>query len=913
MTTNESANAPALQDPTAHVCRTGIRSMAPELLTKIALLLPVDHTLKNVAFASKTLFAPIILYDEAFARALVKKLLSGCRHGETLKSHFGHRSPYWEEDEEDELSPIKPSKKTEQWTLLPLTHKIALFKTFFCTPDRTLSYSTPTTFRDLRDKFFDFFPLSAPHALRLVESLCLDAKFDLGCQNNRILSWACSYGLSEAVALILAQERFAVNENDEFLSTPIRNKHGATVRTLLADLRIPVQRHHLVEAVEHGHVEAVALLLKCDRVDVSINPTEFTNTACSRPSLKILQLLCNDPRIGFASVANIDFVLALNPPRWPVVEFLMALPHLDPSHQQNVLFYSACSDGKLSIVKKLLSDARVNPFDRNNRAFVAACKMGHVQVVRVLLELKSLDPSLNDNEAVSAAVRAERQGVVRLLCNDERVRASADKDVLDYALACYCADRDNAMVRQVLQYDIVDPSSWSGFQVACVHGNVELVELLICDSRLSPVTNEEFLQELFESKSFDVIRLLLQHKSSNVPRRIINHSFEQACANQKTAFTKLLLLHHNLRIPTSLDFKSATGHANLESLLRAELVAAEKRCDILTMRSVLEHPKWDPTNDDAVDNVLEQLLKNPYFKNREFIHFMLAHRRFNSLRSKSINSTFQSNCSQIVNLLLFRETAPDPSARNNHLLYWAVENAFNPLVEILVNSTRLRDISSDNHHILRAASHHCSMPIVEALFRHNQSWYASNHIVPASTSQVLFLKFGELLLSGSKGDASADDNQMLLWAVEERLPCVLEILVCRFEVDTSIWNEHVFAVAAERNDCATVKVLLQTVEVDVASRSYYGLRKLVEHGCVDCLRQLLDMYDGDEDVASFDVSFDGNILLLTAAKMGHDGVVELLMESGLLDGVVGDYAQALRLAEENGHGNTASLLRYRIN
>ncbi|KAJ3077044.1 hypothetical protein HDU98_009445 [Podochytrium sp. JEL0797] len=245
-----------------------------------------------------------------------------------------------------------------------------------------------------------------------------------------------------------------------------------------------------MEAITFGHVEAVALLLKNDRVDVSICPTEFMNYT-GRMSLEILQLLCNDPRIGVTSLRDTNVVEALHPPNWPVVEFLMTLPHLDLSVHHNRLFLEACSDGKLSIVKKLLSDARVNPFDVNNRAFLEACKMGHVEVVSVLLELKLMD------------------------------------------------------------------------------------------------SDEDFLQELFEASSVDALRLLLQHKSVNVPLHIIDLSFEQSCANHNTAFTKLLLLHHNLRIPTSFDFKSAMGHASMSSLLQDELVAAEERCDILTMRSVL--------------------------------------------------------------------------------------------------------------------------------------------------------------------------------------------------------------------------------------------------------------------------------------------------------------------------------------
>ncbi|ORY33223.1 hypothetical protein BCR33DRAFT_521037 [Rhizoclosmatium globosum] len=178
----------------------------------------------------------------------------------------------------------------------------------------------------------------------------------------------------------------------------------------------------------------------------------------------------------------------------------------------------------------------------------------------------------------------------------------------------------------------------------------------------------------------------------------------------------------------------------------------------------------------------------------------------------------------------------------------------------------------------------------------NAKWFHQYNIVPANQNEVNWLLLGEAINVGAARVSDQSVN-LMKWAIENNLIMVVEVLGFSFEGDMSYSDNEALAVAVEHNYCGMVNLLLQNETVDPTSRNSYGLMKSVENGCVSCVNLIIN----HEDV---DASFDGNICVKSAAKLGRKEVVDYLINSckklaGMVEGYKVKYADATKDPDMN--------------
>eukprot|EP00981_Chlorochromonas_danica_P008738 scaffold2302_cov209-Ochromonas_danica.AAC.2 len=153
------------------------------------------------------------------------------------------------------------------------------------------------------------------------------------------------------------------------------------------------------------------------------------------------------------------------------------------SEHETTPFYAACSGGHAAVVKYLLADGRVDVMKANEcqtTPFYAACSHGHVAVVKYLLADNKVDV-MKANEVLLWLV------VVFIEMLDANV-------IIPYEITPFCAACSGGHVEIVklllsdsrVDQDIVkaDYRQTTPFSAACSSGHWEVVKLLLADSRV---------------------------------------------------------------------------------------------------------------------------------------------------------------------------------------------------------------------------------------------------------------------------------------------------------------------------------------------------------------------------------------------------------------------------------------------
>ncbi|ORY33224.1 hypothetical protein BCR33DRAFT_791454 [Rhizoclosmatium globosum] len=471
--------------------------------------------------------------------------------------------------------------------------------------------------------------------------------------------------------------------------------------------------------------------------------------------------------------------------KWPLVDVLLSIPGMNPSVGNDILFYHACLDGRVELVERLLKDPRVNPASEDNRSFIAACGR-----------------AANGNVAVERAIQIGHYRIVALLIN---IRAQQNFDLVQSILT----SRPD-----------VDPNHSNALREACIHGNSQIVKLLLEDGRHLPVTTNPLFLEMkphIAKSFFNISNLLLQ-------------KWEQA---------GLHLLHHNLRLSDNIDKMVFSPGSNIGEYLSFQLKEACKYFDDLSIESILTHPLWDPKQDEVIDTVLPYIAQLKR-KDNSLILSVLKHRRYTQCKTV-VEGTFHAQVVRFAHTILFPTFSLSPFENGNELLRWAINNNLDAFVNLLVEDDRIGDISGDDHYVLSTAAANCRFgETFESLCRHNAKWIRKHKIVSENQNDDNWRIFCTIVEEGI--DSFLEHVPRLLkWAVEGNLTLVLEKIGFKsgIEVDLAYSDNEPLAIATNKHWCPMVEMLLKNEKVDPLSRNYSGIRKSVEYGCAVCVRSFI--------------------------------------------------------------------------
>jgi hypothetical protein len=196
---------------------------------------------------------------------------------------------------------------------------------------------------------------------------------------------------------------------------------------------------------------------------------------------------------------------------------------------------------------------------------------------------------------------------------------------------------------------------------------------------------------------------------------------------------------------------------------------------------------------------------------------------------------------------------------------------------------------------------------------HLGSGFSGSHWIARFGLKLLFEEWSSREVQWD--DSDFDGRTPLLWAAEKGHEATVKLLLDTGEVDADSkdtrYGQTPLSWAAEKGHEATVKLLLDTGEVDADSKdTRYGQTPLswaAEKGHEATVKLLLDT--GEVDADSKDTRY-GQTPLSWAAEYGHETTVKLLLDTGKVDVNSMDYdgRTPLSWGAEFGHGAVALLL-----
>ncbi|ORY47373.1 hypothetical protein BCR33DRAFT_764394 [Rhizoclosmatium globosum] len=479
--------------PTSEGVRT-IYSLAPETVEQILRYLPIDANLREVGFASKSLFAPILFNSFFHARKHVAHTFSiqkwHCIWSFVLGTQIHpQREPY-----------PPPRGSGFSWLMLPFNCRLVLYR-------GALRHNKCLTHH------LDFSRNSAVwqcnDMLKIVNTLLLDKTFDPSCQGNRTLLWACERGDLDVVKVLLTDNR--VTFLDEAFLAVCSSAHEDVLRLFLNDTRIDpsVQDNlGLVDAAKFGSVSTVRLLLADPRVDPSRRTDLFAAAVCnSYEPEAIVKLLLEDGRSNPGGENNAAICLATIRRRAECVEMLLRDPRVDPTAQDGRPLQEAVARGISDVARLLLDDPRVDPSAFDN--------------IAVRIALSNLRPA-ND------LIEDDGREVIRMLMNDERVDlAAGDSQILCNAVYM----RGNWIALAMLMEDNqVNPACHNNLPLRLAAQNIDLqcVQILLKDDRVNPM--DEANNAIFAALENDWVGTAEVLNALLTDRRVVNRTKDYGLA-----------------------------------------------------------------------------------------------------------------------------------------------------------------------------------------------------------------------------------------------------------------------------------------------------------------------------------------------------------------------------------------------
>ena len=278
--------------------------------------------------------------------------------------------------------------------------------------------------------------------------------------NQFMLRIACIKGRIDIMNLLLEDSRVDPSIHDNgLLKQACQNGRTKVVERLLQHPNVDPSagnQEPLKEAVKAGNIEIVTMLLRDPRVDPSVDHLQVLGFAIERRNIELIQVLLRDPRIDPQRVLQ----YAVKKGFADIIETLLQDPRVDPSVNNQQLLKTAIENDDVDTARELLKDPRVDPsvtmYEMNQGILAYAINKADVDMVKLLLLHPNVDPTVDYQFAIRTAVMSGYLPIVAALLHDPRVNPT-----------------------------IHSPGQMPIIVLACKRGNVDIVRLLLEDTRIN--------------------------------------------------------------------------------------------------------------------------------------------------------------------------------------------------------------------------------------------------------------------------------------------------------------------------------------------------------------------------------------------------------------------------------------------
>ncbi|KAI9329623.1 ankyrin repeat-containing domain protein [Obelidium mucronatum] len=418
-----------------------------ELIHKIALYLPCNSQISNVALAFKSSFTALILYDAGdFAYRHVESQVKASK----LQS----------------ISEFLKENKTygSRWLRLPFFYKVAFYGYLH------LGQTTIT-----HDLLLNGCKLSESLSLRLHETLSSKKRLHFDSDHSGALYLAIIRNDLETVKFLLELPKCdpSASSNRALIlaaKASTRTKGSSIFHVLLNDPRTdPTDQHNTcyLEAATRGNLEIIRLLTSDPRIDPAVHDNSAVINAAVGGHVAVVEFLLSLPNVDPSRQNNSAFYKAVRMKHWDVVRLLLMDKRVDPSTHLDALLTFA-DENQVELLKRVVCDPRVDVEKYAWMGIEIAARQGHAGVISLLLEFVNDDSVLNHEQAaLTEAIRNNHMEAVKALLRDSRIDGSVALQLL-------------------LGKDGVDPTADSNYslRLATENRHDEFVEMLLEDDRV---------------------------------------------------------------------------------------------------------------------------------------------------------------------------------------------------------------------------------------------------------------------------------------------------------------------------------------------------------------------------------------------------------------------------------------------
>lgn len=149
----------------------------------------------------------------------------------------------------------------------------------------------------------------------------------------------------------------------------------------------------------------------------------------------------------------------------------------------------------------------------NCTPFEIACWYGQFEIVKYLVESVGVDPAFRDSKCITYAARGNNLELIKYLESKGDVNMNRCEDLaIVRSVECDSIDVFNYMYHV---HD-ADPAAHNNhcIKLACLNGNLELVNILLRDDRVNPSSDGNVpIRRAIKAKRFDIVETLIKSKN----------------------------------------------------------------------------------------------------------------------------------------------------------------------------------------------------------------------------------------------------------------------------------------------------------------------------------------------------------------------------------------------------------------
>ncbi|KAJ3372741.1 hypothetical protein HDU91_002322 [Kappamyces sp. JEL0680] len=370
-------------------------------------------------------------------------------------------------------------------------------------------------------------------------------------------------------------------------------------------------------------------------------------------------------------------------------------------------------------------------------AFInAAAKMGNLALMKQLLRIPTIDPS----ESLRIASKFGRASIVELLLKDRRIEPN-DMGGLHFQIACLHGHLE--VVKVFLQDTRLHLRQSKSINTVCTKGYLKILELLLAH----PLSNTQFdpsqaLSNAARNGHAGVVARLLADPRVD-PRHDDNYAIQCAALMGHDKVVRLMLRDPRVVLLPYSDMTLVRAIRTycfdlVTKLLENHLSLIDPSCEnnvaLVTLSAfasvqyhsielLLKDPRVDPSIHDSI--VFRRVCS--WSKLSPMVRILLADPRVNPA----------ANYNEVD--LLLADPRIDPAAENNEAIIFAARNSFRKLVARLLQDPRV-DPCAQDHQALRYAIRNRQWEIMVVLLQDPRVWGVSDNVHVLAALQALAAK-----------------------------------------------------------------------------------------------------------------------------------------------------------------------------